>query len=113
MPKRRQGALPSLVALRLERLFRGGQRPEGLVVGIDQRKSPRSFLAVGLNPKLIIIAIVAEVETGDSPIAGITGGRKLGPMKSAIGTKWIGAGLDSLAGGLSSPFKAIHGATLA
>lgn len=84
--------------LNFERLFGGAQCANRWAVLIDERNPARPFRAVpNVNPESAIIAGVAHVEAGDSTIAGITGGGKLGlwvpPLEFKRG--FIGEKLES------------------
>jgi hypothetical protein len=61
-----------------------------LIVAIPKRKSARGFLPVAqIYPKLRVKAATANVEAGDSAIAGISSGDKLRSMIGR-GKIWTG-----------------------
>jgi hypothetical protein len=82
--------LAPFVPLDLEGFARCRYRAHRLIVAIPKWKSARRLFPVAeIDPKLGVKAAAAKVEAGDSAIARIARGDKLGPMIGR-GKIWIG-----------------------
>src|SRR5260370_233173 len=83
--KRWKFVLTSVMSFDFERLFGFVQRVHRFVVAVRKRKTARCLFAIaGVNPELSVIAIVAQIESWDSPIARVTRGNKLRPMINEV-----------------------------
>jgi hypothetical protein len=97
----------SLVSLNFERFAGSRDILHWLIVGIAKWKTARRFLSVAtLNPKLSIIAIPSNIEAGDSAVARIARGNKLGPMVTRHSTR------EAVSTGAMADFVALKSASL-
>ena len=78
---RRQLIFTSLVSFNCKCLFGLVQRPYWLIIVILECETPGRLSAVArVDPKLRVVAIVSNIEAGDSAIARVARGNKVPPM---------------------------------
>jgi hypothetical protein len=107
VPDCRQSIFSSLVSLNLKRFTRGSNGLDRLLVLIEKRKTTARLFAVSeINPKLGVKAAPSNLEPGDSPIARVPCGNKLGAMISGHSTR------EPVSTGVRGDFVALKGASL-